>query len=258
MKRRTFAATAAASFSVASAQRSGSKSAIYEIRTFQLRNGPDNQVQSLSDFLRDAVLPALQKAGVSPVGAFTNLIAPNGPFITMLVSFPSLAAMEASMARLAEDKEFVKKREAFNARPGLSYVRYSSSLLRAFSSMPSIEVPAPRQSGPRVFELRTYESNNADTLRKKIGMFEKGEIAVFRRVGLLPVFFGETIVGANQPNLTYMLAFDDLAAREKNWRAFGADPEWQKLRSTPGLSDAEIVSNISSILLRPLPFSAIR
>jgi hypothetical protein len=55
-----------------------------------------------------------------------------------------------------------------------------------------------------------------------------------------------------------MLSFDDLASRERLWRAFGSDPEWQKLRAQPGLSDAEIVSNISNAILRPLAFSPIR
>ena len=89
-------------------------------------------------------------------------------------------------------------------------------------------------------------------------MFDDTEIKIFRRCGMLPVFFGETLIGRNLPNLTYMLAYDDLAAREKVWRAFAADPEWQKLRATPGLTDAEIVSNISNSILHPLPFSPIR
>ena len=75
---------------------------------------------------------------------------------------------------------------------------------------------------------------------------------------MLPVFFGETLIGRNMPNLTYMLAYDDWDARDKVWKTFGADPEWQKLRSTPGLTDPEIVSNISNAILRPLPFSPIR
>ena len=60
------------------------------------------------------------------------------------------------------------------------------------------------------------------------------------------------------PNLTYMLAYDDLAARDKNWKVFGSSPEWMKLRATPGFADAEIVSNISNVFLSPLPFSPIR
>ena len=72
------------------------------------------------------------------------------------------------------------------------------------------------------------------------------------------IFFAETIVGQNMPSLTYMLGYDDLAARERMWKAFGKDPDWLKLREQPGLGDAEIVSNISNILLSPLPFSPIR
>jgi hypothetical protein len=106
--------------------------------------------------------------------------------------------------------------------------------------------------------LRTYESNNAATLRRKIEMFDKGEAAIFQRLGMRPVFFGEAIAGASLPHLSYMLCYDDLAARDRLWKAFGADPEWQKLRSQPGLSDAEIVSNISNVILRAAPSSDIR
>jgi hypothetical protein len=55
-----------------------------------------------------------------------------------------------------------------------------------------------------------------------------------------------------------MLSYESLAAREQLWSKFGADPEWKKLRATPGLSDAEIVSNISNAILRPAANSQIR
>ena len=89
-----------------------------------------------------------------------------------------------------------------------------------------------------------------------LGIDAKGDKHVL--AGLNPLFFGTTSFGVNQPNLTYMLWFDDLAARERNWKAFGSHPDWNKLKVTPGLSDAEIVSNISNIILAPLPFSPIR
>src|SRR5262249_3549419 len=192
-------------------------------------------------------------------GVFGNLIAPNGPFLMTLASFPSMAAYETALEKLAGDKAYHKDLHAADSAGGLGYVRVESSLLRAFASMPgSVTPPGDETRQPRVIELRTYESNSPTTLARKIQMFEGGEIAIFRRQNLLPVFFAETIVGRNMPNLTYMLAFDDLAAREKAWRAFGGDPEWVKLRSQPGYSDAEIVSNISNVMLRPLPFSSIR
>ena len=141
----------------------------------------------------------------------------------------------------------------------LSYIRMESSLLLTFPSMPAVEVPPIGENhSPRLFELRTYESPNDKTLARKVKMFGDGEIAAFRRCGMLPVFFGTNVIGRNLPSLTYMLAFDDMAAREKAWSAFGKDAGWQKLRATPGLSDPEIVSNISNAFLRPLAFSPIR
>jgi NIPSNAP len=55
-----------------------------------------------------------------------------------------------------------------------------------------------------------------------------------------------------------MLSFESLAERDRLWAAFGSDPEWKKLSLQPELKDSEIVANISNVILRPLPFSAIR
>ena len=75
---------------------------------------------------------------------------------------------------------------------------------------------------------------------------------------MTPVFFSTTVIGRRMPNLVYMLGYESLAAREKCWQAFLRDPEWIKLRDTPGNSDAEIVSNISSAMLSPLSFSQVK
>lgn len=233
------------------------KPSIFTLTRFQLRNGPENQRQRAADFLK-AYIPVARRAGVGPIGVFSGSVAEDSPFMLALVSYPGLAEMEALEPKVNSDPEFHQAVTAWYAG-GLPYMRLETSLLRAFAGMPAIAVPpAEGRKSPRLFELRTYESPTYLTLERKIKMFEQGEIEIFRRVGLLPVFFGRTLAGRNLPNLTYMVAHDDWAARERNWRAFGADPEWQKLRAQPGLSDAEIVSNISNVLLSPLPFSEIR
>jgi hypothetical protein len=202
------------------------------------------------------VLPAFARAGIGPTGIFAPVIAAESPFIVAIVSYPSLAAMDQQQNAFLADPEFVKASDAYNAQSPGSHPRMESTLLRAFGSVPAIEMPAGKTA--HIFEMRRYESNTPATLARKIKMFESGEIAVFRRLGMKPVFFGETVVGQRMPNLVYMLSFDDLASREKLWKALGSDPEWQKMRSTPGNSDAEIVSNISNWILSPLPFSQIR
>ena len=111
---------------------------------------------------------------------------------------------------------------------------------------------------PRIFELRIYESPSEKAHLKKVEMFETlGEIEIFKRTGLTPVFFGRMIAGPKMPCLVYMLVHDSLAAREKSWSAFVGDAEWAKLRQTPGYGDADIVSNITTWLLRPSAASQI-
>ncbi len=78
--------------------------------------------------------------------------------------------------------------------------------------------PATRTEN-RLLNFRVYESHNERAAKKKIEMFNKGELAIFRRVGLTPVFFGETVVGAAMPNLTYLLVFPDEAGRKAAWNA---------------------------------------
>ena len=257
MNRRTFTAASGLAAAARSAAAAPPKS-VLELRFVRLRNNSDNQRARLTDFLKNSVLPAAARVGAGPVGFFSGAIGLEGPVIVTLMSFPSLAAYEQAGLKLAGDAQYAKDLAALHGRPGLAYMRMEVSLLRGFDGFPGIEVPPPLEQGSRIFEVRVYESNNPLTLRRKMKMFDDGETAIFRRLNMLPVFFGETIAGRNMPNLTYMLAFESLAAREKSWRAFGSDPGWQKMRALPGLSDAEVVSNITNYILSPLPFSPIR
>ncbi len=259
MTRRNLVRAASAAAAAGSLASAATKPSLIDITVLKLRNSAINQRQVLSEFLSKSYIPAAKRAGAKTMGVFSSMIAPGGPFLMIVTSHPGFGEMEAREARLWSDPEARKGLEAMLNQTPTPFVRMERSLLRGFSTMPDIEVPPTggRKSN-RIFELRIYESNNRETLRRKIGMFDNGEIAIFRKTGLQPVFFGETIFGSNMPNLTYMVAFDDLASREKNWRTFASDPEWIKLRATPGLSDAEIVSNISNMILSPLPFSDIR
>ena len=231
--------------------------AFIELRYFQLRSG--RQVQRTTDYLQKGLVPACQRAGIQPVGCFNAVIAPNTPFMLTLASYPTLAAMESSREKLNADKEFQAVADEYNSMTELGYIRMESSLLQAFPSFPAV-LPPPTggNQAAHIFELRTYESPNDKGLARKIKMFGEGEFDIFRRLNMLPVFAGQTIVGKNMPNLTYMLAFPDLAARDKAWTAFSADPEWQKLRGSAGMADADMVINISNSIIRPLPFSPIR
>jgi hypothetical protein len=232
----------------------------YEIRRYHLRRGPGQQV--VDAYLRQAAVPAWQRAGAGPVGVFSVMIGADSPSFYVVIPHKSLDAFSAMPERLAADAEYQSAGAAYlnAAATQPAFVRIEASLARAFDTMPRLELPfggGENGKKPRIFELRTYESHSEKAAKKKIEMFNTGEIAIFRRAGLQPVFFGETLIGQKMPNLTYMLVYEDMPAHDKQWSAFSSDPEWKKLSTTPGFTDADIVSNISNTYLRPTAYSQI-
>jgi NIPSNAP len=183
------------------------------------------------------------------------------PTVFTLTPFASLDAIGTLEARLDADKEFAAAGAAYLDAPAtdVPYVRQEVSLLVAFPKFPKLIVPAATATkGPRLFELRTYESPTERAHRAKVKMFsDMGEIDIFHRAGLTPVFFSRTFAGPKMPSLTYMLVHENMAARDKNWSAFSSDPDWRKLSQTPGYTDPDIVSNITVVYLRPAAYSQI-
>lgn len=230
-----------------------------EIKKYQLHTTPENQMPRLSAFLGDSYAAAIGRAGGKLIGAFSNLIGMESPYLLAVTQYDSLAAMQTALTKLAADAEYQHALAGLETDTGYPFQRQESSLLKTFDGMPQpLLSAASDQHPPRYFELRRYESQTEVTLARKVKMFNSGEIGIFQRLGMRPVFFGETLVGERMPNLYYMLSFDSWEAREELWKKFGSDPEWKKLSSPAALHDDRIVSNISNAILRPLKFSLIR
>ncbi|HSU58360.1 MAG TPA: NIPSNAP family protein [Bryobacteraceae bacterium] len=259
MNRRNMLAGLAASALVsADTPPASPKNTYLELKTWRFHNSPENQSARTADYLEHGLAPALSRAGARLDGAFSNVIGPDGPYYVTLTQFSSLGTMQDVLAKLTADEQHQQALQKLSSGSGLPFVRVDSSLLRSFDGMPEPAVSAPSGKSARIFELRTYESQTFVTLARKVGMFNSGEMGIFQRLEFRPVFFGETIIGSSQPNLTYMLSYDNLSDRDRLWRAFGSDPEWKKLVSQPELKDSEIVANISNVILAPLRFSAIQ
>jgi hypothetical protein len=250
------AASAITSFAEAQSQDGGGAREYYELRKYALRRGPMGQ--RIDGYMRDALIPAMQRAGVGPVGVFNVLVGPGNPTLYVLMVHRSAESVLGLGPKLAKDEEYHAVGGDFQKLPATDppYVNLERSLMVAEPFMSRLEEP-PR--GNRILELRIYRSHNRAANRKKAEMFSPvgGELNIFRRVGLTPVFFADAIFGEELPNLTYMLTYPDLATREKNWATFVNDPEWKKLSATPGYTDPEIVASITNALLRPAAYSQI-
>jgi len=224
-----------------------------EIRKYSLKS-PERQAV-LEAYLKDAAIPALNRLGVSHVGVFLAEKPDPKPVVYVVLRHASLDQF-AKTTELLGDAAVQQTGAAYLGTPATDavYERVESWLTKGIEGMPSVAVPP---KGRQVYQLRIYESHNEKAGKKKIEMFNIGELAIFKRCGMTPVFFGETVIGPLMPNLTYMLVFSDMAAKDSGWNQFRVDPDWARLKATPGFGDKEIVSRITNIMLVPAPYSQI-
>ena len=223
-----------------------------ELRLYKLDSVAKQK--ALIDFLGEAAIPALNRLGIGPVGVL-KFMEEDTPDLYVLLPHKSARSV-ASAGRLMDDAEYRKAGAAVLESPkdAPAFTRIESTLMLAFDGVPKVRTPAKGKS--RVFQLRIYESHNAERARKKIEMFNTGgELEIFARTGLPVVFFGETLIGTKMPNLTYMLGFDSIEAKEKGWKTFMASPGWNDLKKDPAYKDT--VSSITNIMLRPASCSQI-
>ena len=266
MERRAFlAASTAATLAhtptlAAAAGRPGQETAggstlLLELRRYRLRNGP--MAARFSAYAKDALVPALGRAGITPVGAWNVSVGPDSPTLHLLIPHAKPESLLTLEARLEADAEYLRAAAPLLALPPADppFLGCDSSLHATVATLPDVRKPTgPAASASRVFELRSYRSPSEPAGRKKIEMFEAGgELAIFARLGMHTVFFSRDLVGAGLPCLTYMLAFADAGAREQAWAAFREDPAWLRLRAQPAFAD--IVSEIDAALLRPTDYS---
>jgi hypothetical protein len=253
-----------AAAAAATAERTGYAMYIYSFKNAAATTRADA-------YFKDALIPALHRAGSGPVGVFIEMAKADKTEKTekgekadaastyyVLIPLPSVAAAGQLPTTLDADAEYLKAGEAFLTTtpkdPG--YTNLEVRMMLATEWFPKVEVPEKKET--RLFELRRYRNPSEAAFRKKVEMFGSGgEVAIFRRVGLNPVFYGEMLAGPDMPNITYMLTYSDAAAKGKAWGAFGGDKEWQKLSHTPGYTDPEIIANIKSIMLKPADYSEI-
>lgn len=235
------------------------KTPFYEIKVYHFENA--SQEALIDDYLKNALLPAMNRKGIKNVGVFKpiNNNSTEDKRVYVLVPFKSskqFAEMPGQLERDAmhnnDGKSYLDV--AYNKAP---YKRMESIFIKAFPDMPNMDVPALKNELPkRVYELRSYEGATEKLYGKKVEMFNKGgEISLFKRLGFNAVFYGSVISGSKMPNLMYMTTFEDMASRDEHWNSFRDDAEWKKLSAMEYYKNT--VSKNDTILLNPTSYSQI-
>lgn len=236
----------------------------YELRAYRLAPGSPRTL--LDGYLERALLPALDSRGVKNIGVFTEIDVdknagtsapkPDTP-VWVLIPHQTLESFVGVTAEINQDAAVQKAGADYLDVPKASpaFVRIDSWLLLAFKSMPRLELPpfSKTKTATRVFEMRDYESHSERAALSKMAMFDNGETEIMRSLGMSPVFFGQALAGPNLPHLRYITSGPDLATHLNNWKKFGPDPRWMKLRDDPQYKDN--TSKNTARFLVPTPYS---
>ena len=222
------------------------KKQVMELRTYTLKD--DGAVAAFDKYASEALLPALNRLGIEPVGAFAlaaqqpappagspaaDEASPDAPKVMLLLPANSAETIASANETVAKDGAYQKAAAEYLQTPSDKplITRISSELLVAFDCWPQVKTPKQKVDGkPRLYELRTYESPTEQLGHLKVEMFNSGEVPIFLACDIQPVFMGQAVVGSLMPNLTYMTVYDDAAALAAGWKRFAEHPDWKKLR----------------------------
>ena len=148
--------------------------------------------------------------------------------------------------------------DAWQAGPEPPYQSLTTELLEAADFSPEFAPLNPQPKTPRIFELRIYQTHTLKELRGLKERFAEAEARILARCGAQLILFATSAIGSDHPNLTWMMAFEDMLAREKFSAVFNADPDWIKLRQQSLERYGQIPSFRRLTLYRAAAYSPIR
>ncbi|GAC1354188.1 MAG: NIPSNAP family protein [Herpetosiphon sp.] len=107
-----------------------------------------------------------------------------------------------------------------------------------------------------IYELRIYDAMPGK-LAALNARFANTTTHLFKKHGITAVGYWTTYIGPNANTLTYILAYEDMADRQRRWDAFQSDPEWQAARAESE-RDGPLAERIQTIMLQPTAFSPLQ
>ena len=253
MRRRTLIALAGAAAASAVTAAEPKKTQIYVLQQFYMKHG--TQLARGHEFL--AALSARMK-DKGPVICLEATIAAHTPQLALITGHPSLADFQKDQSAVFKDNEILAAFDKWETGAEPPYEYAQQIILQAAPYSREVKGLDKTPKTPRVFELRVYHSPTWRQLAALHQRFAGPEIKIFHRSGVHPLFYSQTAIGPNMPNLTYLIPFDDLAAREKAWNAFSADEEWVKVRKESIDKDGQIANVIQVSLFKAAPYSPVQ
>lgn len=110
----------------------------------------------------------------------------------------------------------------------------------------------------RVFEIRTYTSPDAAKLQALHARFRNHTMRIFQRHGMTSIgYFAPEDAPLSQNTLIYVISHASREQAKKNWDAFRADPEWQKVAAESNVN-GNIVAKVDSVFADATDYSPLK
>jgi hypothetical protein len=126
------------------------------------------------------------------------------------------------------------------------------------AAAPAAARTASGQGGDRFFEMRTYTAaeGKIDNLNAR---FRDHTNRLFQKHGIEMIGYWQPVDDKNEkkPVLVYILAYPSREAREKSWKEFFADPDWQAA-AKKSEENGKIVAKVESVFMSPTDYSPIK
>ena len=104
----------------------------------------------------------------------------------------------------------------------------------------------------RFFEMRIYYAAPGK-LDDLLARFRNHTTEIFEKHGMANIGYWLPLTNTDN-KLIYLLAYPNREAREKSWKEFGADPEWQRV-AKESERNGKLVSRAESVFLQATDFS---
>ena len=167
---------------------------VYEIRTYELFQY--SNFKNFNTYFEYHFIPALNQQGINNIGVFQEVSEDLPKKIYVFIPFANVESYQKAKIFMSNDAKIQKASAELSPVNKPIFNRYETSLYMAFDGMPKMIKPDNKN---QFFELRTYESHSEDAYRRKVNMFNEGELTLFDQLDFGSVFFGDKIAGGRMP-----------------------------------------------------------
>ncbi len=229
--------------------------AVSEPQFFELRTyyAADGKLEDLLARFRDHTTRIFEKHGMVNVAYWVPVDNGEEQLIYML-GYKDEADRNRAWEAFRADPQWIEAKN--NSEVDGSLVDSVQSIFLSYTDYsPKVELA---DGGPRVFEMRTYFTNEGK-LANLHTRFRDNTMKIFENNSMTNVAYFDLDPQEDgfDNTLLYFISHADTAAARQNWQNFIADPDWTSVYEA-SIEDGRLVNKINSVFLSPVDFSPMK